>query len=216
MKIISTNISQPRTIEFQGQTMQTGIYKEPVNHPLQLGTTDVEGDSVIDRRFHGGEEKACYLFSADQYPAWKELYPNLEWTNGMFGENLTVEGLDERKINIGEIYKIGTAKVQVVQPRQPCFKFGIRMEDQAALKTFIDTDHPGVYLAVLEPGQVAVGDTFQLIQEGEPDLTITQVFHMLYRPQTDKALVERAVNSKVIPEGIINQIFQKHSTLLNS
>jgi len=133
MKIISTNISNPKMVIWKNREVVTGIYKEPVDHAITLEKTDVKGDHVIDRRYHGGEDKACYLYSADHYPFWKERYPSLNWQYGMFGENLTVKGLEEEKINIGDTYKVGTAIVQVAQPRQPCFKLGIKFEDQSAI-----------------------------------------------------------------------------------
>ena len=122
MKIISTNIGKPQTIEWRGNQIQTGIYKNSVNHPISLESEDVLNDHVMDRRYHGGTDKACYLYSADHYKMWSELYPDVEMPWGMFGENLTVKGLNEAEINIGDTFQIGNAVVQATQPRQPCFK----------------------------------------------------------------------------------------------
>ena len=102
MQIISTNIAEPTTIEWNGQQIQTGIYKYPVEIPIYMGIEGVENDHVLDRKYHGGADKACYLYSADHYSFWKNKYPNLEWIWGMFGENLTVIGLDESEIRIGD------------------------------------------------------------------------------------------------------------------
>ena len=106
MKITSTNIAKPTTIIWNGNEVKTGIYKKPINRPIFLGNQVVLNDEVSDRKYHGGEFKACYLFSEDQYEYWKNLYPNLDWELGMFGENLTVSGLNEKDIHIGDIYKI--------------------------------------------------------------------------------------------------------------
>ena len=111
MKIISTNIGEPRVIKWRGKEVETGIFKFPVIQPIFLGTDDVENDHVIDRRYHGGTNKACYLYSSDHYGYWQKLYPELEMPWGIFGENLTVEGLNEAQINIGDIFKIGEAVV---------------------------------------------------------------------------------------------------------
>ena len=108
MKIISTNIAQPKTVIWKNKEVTTGIFKEPVEDTITLGVEDVEGDNVIDRRYHGGEDKACYLYSADHYPFWKEKYSGLDWKYGMFGENLTVEGLQETRIRIGNTYQLGS------------------------------------------------------------------------------------------------------------
>src|SRR5690606_8154941 len=109
MKIISTNIGNATTILWRGQEEKTGIYKYPVAEPIYLGTTDVAKDTVTDRKGHAGINKACLIFSADQYPFWKNEYPDLPWDWGIFGENLTVAGLDESVIRVGNVYRIGTA-----------------------------------------------------------------------------------------------------------
>jgi MOSC domain-containing protein YiiM len=152
MHVVSTNVGDAVTITFNGKEVHTGIFKHPVSGPIRLGKEDVEGDSVIDRRHHGGLDKACYLYSADHYPFWRGLYPHLDWQWGMFGENLTVAGLDESELRIGDTFRIGTAIVQVSQPRQPCFKHGVRFGDPDAVKKFIEAEKPGVYVRVLEEG----------------------------------------------------------------
>lgn len=129
MKIISTNIGNPTVILWNCKEEKTGIFKYPVNEAVCLRKNDIAKDTIIDRVHHGGSNKACYLFAADNYPYWKEIYPKLEWNWGMFGENLTVEGLNESLVRIGDIYKIGSAIVQISQPREPCYKLGVRFKD---------------------------------------------------------------------------------------
>ena len=153
MKVLSVNISQPRTIQWKGRNETTGIYKEPVES-IRLETAFVENDTVADPKYHGGIDKACYLYSADYYEYWKKRYPDLNWTYGMFGENITIEGLDENNVKIGDIYKVGEALLQVSQPRQPCYKLGIKFGSQKVLKEFIAFAHPGVYVRVIQPGTV--------------------------------------------------------------
>jgi MOSC domain-containing protein YiiM len=193
MKIISTNIGKKKKVIYRGKDIYTGIFKYPVDAPIKLGQEDVENDQVIDRRYHGGIDKACYLFSADHYPAWKAKFPMLKWDWGMFGENLTVEGLDESEVFIGDVFKVGTAKVQVTQPRQPCFKFGIRMEDARAVKEFIKLNQSGVYVRVLEPGEVRKGDTFELIRSAEAQFSIKEIFFLLYNARENTDLIAEAV-----------------------
>ena len=115
MKIRSTNISKPTTIIWNEKEVLTGIYKKPINKPIYLGKEDVKGDEVSDRKHHGGEFKACYLFSKNQYEYWKNLYPNLNWELGMFGENLSVEGLDEAQIRVGSRYQVGEAIIEATK-----------------------------------------------------------------------------------------------------
>lgn len=201
MKIISTNIGRPTKIIWNGKETKTGIYKYPVNKPVLLDTEDVQGDTVVDRKHHGGPYKACYLFSSDHYPYWKEKYPDLDWDWGMFGENLTVEGLDESKIRIGSVYKLGSALVQITQPREPCYKLGIRFGDQNILKMFIDHGLPGTYVRVLETGNVSVGDKMELVEASENPLTTQQFYKLLYAKKKDRTLVQLAIENDALPEG---------------
>ena len=200
MKVISTNIGNPTTIHWNGKEEQTGIFKYPVDEPLSLGKTDVLKDTVIDRKHHAGEHKACYLFSSDHYPYWKNLYPELDWDWGMFGENLTIEGLDESQTRIGDIFKVGNAKVQVSQPREPCYKLGVRFKTQEILKRFINHGRPGIYVRILEEGTVAKGDTFELIQKSENPLTIKQFYELLYTKEKNLEIVQLAITNLSLPE----------------
>ncbi len=200
MQIISTNIAKQTTILWRGQQVQTGIYKLPTNQPIYLGKETVKGDIVSDRRVHGGEFKACYLFSAEQYPYWQNLYPDLNWDYGMLGENLTVSGLDETQIQIGDIYKIGKALVQVTQPREPCYKFGVKFGTQTVLKQFIEHGYPGTYVRVLEEGYVAKGDEFILVEKAQNSLTVYQFFKLLFAKPKDQTLLKLAIYNEALPQ----------------
>ncbi len=199
MKIISTNIGEPKTIEWKGEKVKTGIYKYSVSQPLFLGETDVENDFVIDRKYHGGIDKACYLYSSDHYNYWQQFYPNLEMPWGMFGENLTVEGLHEAEVNIGDIFKIGDVVVQATQPRQPCFKLGIRFENPGIVKQFIDSGFAGVYVRVLESGNVKTGDEIICIEKKD-SISIQKVFELIYTNnfEAEKENAQKAINDSFI------------------
>jgi MOSC domain-containing protein YiiM len=199
MQIISTNIAKPTTIDWNGQEVVTGIFKTPTNEPVFLGKETVRNDEVTDRKHHGGEFKACYMFSAEQYPYWKKLYPHLNWQFGMLGENLTISGFNESQIMIGSIYKIGNALVQITQPREPCFKFGVKFGTQEVLKQFIDYGYPGTYLRVLEEGFVKTGDTFKLIESAKGSLTIYDFFNLLFSKDKDQKLLKIAIENEAIP-----------------
>jgi MOSC domain-containing protein YiiM len=193
MQIVSTNLGKKKMITYRGKEVETGIFKYPVAAPLLLGKEDVRGDAVIDRRYHGGIDKACYLYSADHYPFWKEAYPNLEWSWGMFGENLTVAGLNESELHIGDIFRIGTATVQISQPRQPCFKLGIRLGDPAAAKRFVQAERPGAYVRVIQEGTVQTGDDLQLERYHPKNSSLADVFRLLYNPGEHSEAVQRAI-----------------------
>ena len=199
MKIISTNIAKPKTILWRGKKITTGIYKVPTNAPIFLGRETVNGDEVTDRKHHGGEYKACYLFSAEEYPFWKNLYPNFEWSWGMFGENLTVSGLDDAKICIGDIYKIGAALIQITQPREPCYKFGIKFGTQHILKQFIQQGRPGAYVRVLEEGFVKTNDKMILVKPSKNRLTLSQFFNLLFAKEKNQHILNLALNNEALP-----------------
>ncbi len=199
MEIISTNIAKPTTIIWNGQETTTGIYKTSTNSPIYLEKESVRGDEISNRRVHGGVYKACYLFSSNQYAHWENLYPNLSWNYGMLGENLTVKDLDETKILIGSIYKIGEALVQITQPREPCFKFGIKLGTQNALKQFIDSGLPGTYVRVLEEGFVKKGDSFKLIEQAKNSLTTAQFFNLLFSEEKNQEHISIASKIEALP-----------------
>jgi MOSC domain-containing protein YiiM len=199
MKIISTNIAKPVTIQLNGKQVTTGIYKKPVNQPIYLEKEQVRGDEISNRKVHGGEFKACYLFSADYYPYWKNLYPHLEWNWGMLGENLTVKGLDESKLFIGNIYKVGTALIQVTQPREPCNTFAAKMGSKDILKQFIAHSHPGTYVRVLEEGFVTKNDTIILVEQAKNSLTIAQFFNLLFTKEKNQSFLTLAINNEALP-----------------
>ena len=200
MKIISTNIAKPTTIEWQGQKVETGIYKYAVNNPIFLGFEDVVNDHVIDRRYHGGSDKACYLYSADHYPFWQNKYPNQDWKWGMFGENLTVSGLSESEIRIGDRFQIGDAVVQVTQPRQPCFKLGVRFGDQSVVSDFWTLPYPGVYVRVLLPGEVKTDDEIIRIESNPESLSVSQVFSIFHSMNENLELMQKAIAEPFIAE----------------
>lgn len=193
MQIVSTNISQPTTIKWRGKELQTGIYKYEVENSIYLGSEDVANDHVIDRRYHGGTDKACYLYSSDHYLFWKQKYPQVNWEWGMFGENLTVSGLNESAIRIGDRFQIGQAIVQVSQPRQPCFKLGVRVGTQKVVNDFWNSPYPGIYVRILQPGHVAKGDALILLESNAESLSVEQVYSVFRKNKTNVDLMGKAI-----------------------
>ncbi|WP_372948175.1 MOSC domain-containing protein [Mariniphaga sp.] len=208
MIVISTNIGEPKTIVWNGKKEQTGIYKYPVEHPIFLGKEDVENDHVMDRKYHGGVDKACYLYSAEHYSYWKKFYPELEIPWGMFGENLTVEGLYENEINVGDTFEIGEAVVQATQPRQPCYKLGIRFQNPKVVKQFVDSGFPGVYVRVLKNGKVKTGDKM-ILKEKSDSVSIQKVFELLYTDNFQEEPLKQALNNKFLAESCRRDLLKK-------
>ncbi|WP_047547925.1 MOSC domain-containing protein [Psychroserpens sp. Hel_I_66] len=200
MQIISTNIAKPTTFIWNGKKETTGIYKKPVDAPIFLGNETVKGDEVSDRKHHGGEFKACYLFSADHYPYWQNLYPNLDWTYGMLGENLTIKGLNEKELFIGDIFKVGKALVQITIPREPCYKFAVKFDSNRVLKQFIDHGFPGTYVKVLEEGEVSNGDTFELVEKAEERISVWDFFKLLFSEEKNIEQIKAILDNEALPQ----------------
>ncbi|MEA1787542.1 MOSC domain-containing protein [Arenibacter sp. GZD96] len=200
MKIIATNLGKSTTFLWNGKEETTGIFKYPTDKPLFLGKTDVANDTVIDRVHHAGENKACYLFSTAEYDYWKPMYPKLQWNWGMFGENLTIEGLDETQMRVGAIYRIGDALVQVSQPREPCYKLGIRFGDQKMISQFVKRSRPGTYVRVLTEGWVTPGDKMLLETPSQNPLTVQQFYTLLLQKEKEPMLVQLALDNPSVPQ----------------
>jgi MOSC domain-containing protein YiiM len=199
MKIISTNIAKPVTFEWNGKTEITGIYKKPTDKSLFLTKNDVANDVVSNRLNHAGYYKACYIFSVEQYPYWRGQYPDLDWTWGMFGENLTVEGFDERKVYLGDVYKVGQALVQVAQYREPCYKLGYKFGDQQVIRKFIEHGYGGTYLSILEEGEVRKGDEFTLIKRQEELISAADLFRLVHAKEKNRDHLKIVAKSKFLP-----------------
>ncbi len=176
MKVISVNIGKKKTVTWKKKTYETGIYKYPVDDCIVLGKEDVVNDHVIDRKYHGGIDQAVYAYGENHYAYWKNLYPDLEFNYGMFGENLTIDNLNEEKIYIGSIYQLGKSKIQVTKSRQPCVKLGIRFQDAKVIKQFWLTNKCGVYFKVLEIGKVTKNDMLILLEKAKNTSSIAQVY----------------------------------------
>jgi MOSC domain-containing protein YiiM len=199
MKIISTNIGKPTSFLWNGKEEKTGIYKVPTNQAIYLTKNDVMSDEISNRLNHGGYYKACYVFSAEQYPYWKNLYPELDWTWGMFGENLTLGGFDEKLVCLGDIYRIGEALVQVSQYREPCYKLGMKFGTQQVIRQFIAHGYGGTYLSILEEGYVEVDQKFTLVDRPESTLSVADLFQLVHAKDKDPKLLSIASKSKAIP-----------------
>jgi len=208
MKIRSTNLGTKKTIDWKGSKRTTGIFKLPIDEPIFLGFRGVQGDHINNLKVHGGLDKACYGYGANYYSYWKGLYPDLEWTYGMFGENLSIDDIDEATIKIGDIYKIGDAIVQVSQPRQPCIKFAAKFGSNELITQFIDFEHPGIYFRVIQEGNVQTGDTFKLDLRNEKALSIQQIFQLLYSKKevVNTAMAKEALFDSNLSSSAKNEI----------
>ena len=176
MKIISTNIGERKDIDWKGKTITTGIFKFPVHSPIFLDKEDVKGDAICNREHHGGIEQAVYGYSKLHYAYWKERYATLDWQYGMFGENLTIDRLEETEIHVGDTFKVGECILEATKQRNPCVKLGVRFNDMKIVKQFWNTTMCGVYFKVVQTGNVKTGDTLELIKKCIENPTIADLY----------------------------------------
>lgn len=214
MQIISLNIGNKTKVRWGLKYYNTGIFKHPAGDSIFLGETDVENDAVIDRKYHGGIDKACYVFSADYYEHFKALYPEVSWDYGMFGENITFSNCDEKDIFIGDVYQIGDSIVEVSGPREPCVKLGIRFNTQKVIKQFINYGHSGFYLRVKKTGYIHKNDAIQLIHRDIDAPSIFDLFRWRYFPDlSEKMQIEQAIHHPALDPAYAKNLQKELSKL---
>ena len=187
-RVVSVNVGAVRAVEWFGRTVTTAIWKEPVEGPVAIVGVNLAGDDQADRRVHGGPEKAVYVYASEDYEWWSQQ-PGGPFGAGTFGENLTTAGIDVTGSAIGDRWAIGTAVLEVCQPREPCYKLGIRMDEPGFPERFALARRPGAYLRVLTEGEVIVGDALAVTAAAPPVITLGQ----LAAPELDRALLEAVV-----------------------
>jgi ferredoxin-NADP reductase/MOSC domain-containing protein YiiM/ferredoxin len=200
-RLLSVNVGGPREIEWEGKTVRTAIWKEPVNGPRMVRRINIDGDDQADRLAHGGEHRAVFVYQIESYRYWERELGRSDFAYGQFGENFTVEGLADDEVCIGDRYRIGEALFEVTQPRVTCYRVGIRMDDPAMPSLLVAHHRPGFYLRVLEEGPVQAGDAIAKVADGPERLTIAQVDALLYLPNKSRALLERALRVPALSEG---------------
>jgi MOSC domain-containing protein YiiM len=174
MKVLSTNIGHPREVLWQGRPVMTGIYKEPVDG-IYIRKFFVEGDNVLDPEVHGGESKAVYGYPSEHYEFWRHEFPRMKMPFGMFGENITTEGLFENELLVDSVYRVGTAILQVTKPRMPCYKLAIKFGRVDIIKRFMKSRKSGFYFTVIEEGMTKPGDPIVLEEPGDTGCSIQDV-----------------------------------------
>ncbi len=169
--IVSVNISAVKSLIIDGESVPTGIFKEPVNGCVALRGVNVAGDDQGDRSVHGGPSRAAYAYAQEDYAWWEgELGRSL--SPGTFGENLTVRGIDVSNARIGEQWEVGSAVVQVTSSRVPCFKLAAKMNDPTIVRKFARALRPGAYLRIVTEGEIGAGDAITVISRPRHGLTV--------------------------------------------
>jgi MOSC domain-containing protein YiiM len=174
--VLSVNVAQMRQIQRRGELVWTGIWKHPVAGPVAVRGVNVEGDDQGDRSVHGGPDKAVYAYAREDIDWWeREL--GKELPDGVFGENLTLQGVDPARALVGERWRIGSVLLEVSEPRFPCWKLGVRFGDPLMLKRFAAARRTGAYLRIVEEGTLEAGDRVEPVSRPAHRLTIADFAH---------------------------------------
>jgi MOSC domain-containing protein YiiM len=176
MKVLSVNVGMPKTVEYLGKRVRTGIFKSPVEGTIAVGQFNLEGDRQADLRFHGGKMKSVYAYPSEHYGFWREQLAEADFPIGVFGENLTTTGLLEIGLRSGDRLRIGTAELEVTVPRYPCYKLGVRFGRKEILRDFAKSGRCGFYLTVIQTGELAAGNPIEYFPNGDGK-TIAHIFN---------------------------------------
>ena len=188
-RVLSLNVGAVREVAWRGKRVATGIWKRPVAGRVALRGVNFAGDDQADRRVHGGPDKAVYAYAREDYDWWRE-HEGVAAEPALFGENLTVEGLDLGGALVGERWQVGSATLEVAQPRMPCFKLGIRVGDQRFLGRFLAARRPGAYLRIVREGDVAAGDEIRVVSRPAHGVTLRFMLDALEDEEKVAALRE--------------------------
>ncbi len=182
------------------QPVSTAIFKTPVDGRIMLRTLNLDGDRQADLTVHGGVTKAVYAYPSEHYEYWSSELPEMELPPGMFGENLTIEGLTEANVNIGDRFRLGDAEVTVTEPRMPCYKLGIKFNRTDILRRFLASGRSGFYFSVQREGEVGAGDVIELIERHPANLTVSDVVRLYAKDKDDVETLKRAIALEALPE----------------
>ena len=181
MQVLSVNVGAIREVSWRGQIVTTAIWKHPVAGRVAIRGVNLAGDDQADRQVHGGADKAVYAYAREDYDVWRDRH-GVETAPGLFGENLTVEGVDLVHAVVGERWEVGTALLEVAQPRLPCFKLGIRMGDERFPRRFQAEGRMGAYFRIVQEGDVGAGDAIAPVSRPEHGVTLADMVGALRDP----------------------------------
>jgi ferredoxin-NADP reductase/MOSC domain-containing protein YiiM/ferredoxin len=200
-RLLSVNVGMPKDVPWQGKTVFTGVFKDPVTGPRRVCKVNVDGDGQGDLAGHGGEQRAVFVYQIDSYRYWERELGRNDFVFGQFGENFTVEGLSDEEVCIGDRYQIGTAVFEVTQPRVTCYRVGLRMNDPQIPALLVSHHRPGFYFRVLEEGDVQAGDEIVKLASGPEQMTVVETDALLYLPGHPRQQLLRALRIPALSPG---------------
>jgi MOSC domain-containing protein YiiM len=211
MNLLSINVSLPRTVEINGKSVPTGIYKEAVEGPVSVNKLGLEGDGQADLTVHGGEYQALYAYPIEHYAHWQEHLGVESFEAGTFGENLTVRGLVETEVCIGDVHRIGEVLLQVTSERIPCFKLGHKLHRPDILKPFLQSGRSGFYYKVLKEGSLSSGDTIEVVEKDPRGVTVRALLGVHRLGDDSRETMEKALEVDALSPLVRADLEQKLS-----
>jgi len=199
-RVVSVNVGQPREIHWREKRITTCIFKEPVAGRVAVRRLHLEGDQQANRKVHGGADKAVNVYPVEHYDYWRKEFPDQPLPYGMFGENLTIEGLLETAVHIGDRLRIGSAEVRVTSPRVPCSTLEAKFERDDMIECFLAARRTGFYLAVLKEGEVGAGDALEVIGRDENQVTVSEIARLYTPGPDDLEELRRTAQLAALPE----------------
>jgi MOSC domain-containing protein YiiM len=199
--LLSVNVGLPKDVPWQGRTVHTGIWKQPVDGPRLVRRLNIEGDGQGDLNGHGGEQRAVLAYQIESYRHWQQHFGTDDFEFGQFGENFTIDGLPDDEVCIGDRYRIGEAEFEVTQPRVTCFRVGMRMGQPELPSLLVAHRRPGFYLRVITEGHVQAGDQIVRTRRGRHALSVAEVDALLYLPRRDIDTLRAAVDIPQLSPG---------------
>jgi ferredoxin-NADP reductase/MOSC domain-containing protein YiiM/ferredoxin len=199
--LVSVNVGMPKDVPWQGKTVHTGVWKSPVAGPQMVRQLNVDGDGQGDLAGHGGEQRAVLVYQLESYRHWQQHFGRDDLSYGNFGENLTVDGMADDEVCIGDRYRIGAAEFEVTQPRVTCYRVGLRLGEPQMAALLVSHHRPGFYMRVITEGHIQAGDQIIKTQVGPHKLTVADTDALLYLPGRDQAKLQLAAQIPALSPG---------------
>jgi ferredoxin-NADP reductase/MOSC domain-containing protein YiiM len=199
--LLSVNVGLPRNVPWQGRTVYTGVWKHPVEGPQMVRRLNIDGDGQGDLHGHGGEQRAVLVYQIQSYEHWRQYFGRDDLSYGQFGENLTVDGLGDDDVCIGDRYRIGEAEFEVTQPRVTCYRVGLRLGEPQMAALLVSHHRPGFYMRVLSEGHIEAGDDIVRTRTGPGALSVADTDALLYLPGPDTAKLRLALQIPALSPG---------------
>jgi MOSC domain-containing protein YiiM len=198
--LVSVNVGLPKDVPWQGKTVHTGVWKYPVDGPAMVRRLNIDGDGQGDLNGHGGEQRAVLVYQLDSYRHWEKHFGQ-ELSYGSFGENLTIDGLADDEVCIGDRYRIGEAEFEVTQPRVTCYRVGMRLGQPELPALLVSHHRPGFYMRVITEGHIQAGDQIVKTRTGPHALTVADTDALLYLPGRNAGRLRDATDIPALSPG---------------